>query len=1073
MISPLPTSIRLLLTLALLLPTILPTLPDGLNRPPSASALSSASASTFTSPLPPPTPAPLPATRLTLTLDANPAWAAPGDVVTFTVTATNVGDTPLAGLTLTDALPDGLLYVAGSAAGFIYAPDEKQLTWQPAKVAAGAPITGSFQARAQGLALGDTVTNTVTATAIGLAAPRHAHATVDIVSPRNNEAWATPAQGGLLRSSDDRVLLRVPAGAVAGRTRFTYARVSDAVATPDNVQWVFRLAAQDEQGQMVQSPSSGVIFTYRAMGMELPGVFLYEFDPVAQQWQRVPAHIDRRQRQVSATLPRLGLLAVATAGEESHLQGFLSPGVVGLQPGLLTGDSSFSYPLALPPAAGGATPALALSYSSAAANAMLQQSLNDRLGQASPYGLGWSITGAGAVTRDSEGRYSLEFAGGSYRLEQTAGQWYTIPRSFLQISHDDSERHLGSEPIYLNCSTQQGYADIIAAGTAPWIIRTPDGSTYTFGANIGSDGLPNDFGATPFQWSNPTSISGCANSCSCSSGTLLGKVRMRPYRWNLVNVRQPSGQGWTLSYAHTLARLREDSGYNDQTHLLCETINNNQGPDWRKGHVMDSRLTAVEYGGGLYRVRFGYVNLASVGHRSDMPTGFDWRKTDPGWADWDSQGYSCLEQWIVSDYLAVTDGAAGAGDIIVEGRADTNQPWNPPADVIRRYDLGQSYFHHLALTNIALKDGLGNELPTARLAFTNQRKVDGSSNNAEAIVKIENSYGGQVTLGYERRTCGAAGLPCDNGAPQNGRLVVTNRTTGATAGASQSAQAYEYLGGRYEQPGGNWQFWGFAVVTDTLSTPGSPPQPLRRSETRFNVSDEQLKGKRTQEIIWDLQTGAELARTTETWSSSEGFPRLDEIAKYQNGMPLAKRKFYYDLYYQDRCGAAAQYGNATRIEDYDGVSGAATRTTLHGYCPNTAAWIIDKPAFTNVYTGAIPTPPTAPALSQLAASTWYIYSDEQVNPPASWQHTIGSQGQLRGVRRVLSADASGAQQLGDTRYRHDSFGNLSEEQTYTSYGTATAWASIAGRKTATVYDPTYGAFPLTKSTTPGAAAAPR
>ncbi len=225
MATHLPAWPRLLLTLALLLPTVLPALAPA----PSTSALASAStlAAPFTSPLPPPTPVPTPEARLALTLDASPAWAEPGEVVTFTVTAANTGAAPLAGLTLTDTLPDGLIYVARSAVGFAYSARAKQLTWQPAAVAAGAVITGSFQARVPGLALGATVTKTVTATAAGLSAPVSASAVVDVVSPRNNEVWVTPGQGGLLRSTDDRVLLRVPAGAVTGRVRVSYAPQAD------------------------------------------------------------------------------------------------------------------------------------------------------------------------------------------------------------------------------------------------------------------------------------------------------------------------------------------------------------------------------------------------------------------------------------------------------------------------------------------------------------------------------------------------------------------------------------------------------------------------------------------------------------------------------------------------------------------------------------------------------------------------------------------------------------------------------------------------------------------------------
>ena len=58
-----------------------------------------------------------------------------------------------------------VVYVAESAAGFADEPNAKQLTWQVGDLAMGEVITGTFQARMQGLALGETVINTVTAAA--------------------------------------------------------------------------------------------------------------------------------------------------------------------------------------------------------------------------------------------------------------------------------------------------------------------------------------------------------------------------------------------------------------------------------------------------------------------------------------------------------------------------------------------------------------------------------------------------------------------------------------------------------------------------------------------------------------------------------------------------------------------------------------------------------------------------------------------------------------------------------------------------------------------------------------------
>jgi uncharacterized repeat protein (TIGR01451 family) len=126
---------------------------------------------TLTSPPLTSTPTPTPAqvedetAALALSLTADPPWAAPDEVVTFTVTAANPWRAALPGLVLTDTLPAGLVYVAGSTVGFTDTPKANQLTWPAGELAAGAVITGSFQARVQDLALGETVTNTVTAAA--------------------------------------------------------------------------------------------------------------------------------------------------------------------------------------------------------------------------------------------------------------------------------------------------------------------------------------------------------------------------------------------------------------------------------------------------------------------------------------------------------------------------------------------------------------------------------------------------------------------------------------------------------------------------------------------------------------------------------------------------------------------------------------------------------------------------------------------------------------------------------------------------------------------------------------------
>lgn len=121
-------------------------------------------------------------------------------------------------------------------------------------LAAGQGVTGEFRARVQGLAIGAAVTNTVTVSSPDLPAAVTAAVALDVVPPRANETWATPEQGGILRSTDDRVLLRVPPGAVRGRTRLAYAPQATVPAPLKSLRFAFILKAEDEVGQPVRQP---------------------------------------------------------------------------------------------------------------------------------------------------------------------------------------------------------------------------------------------------------------------------------------------------------------------------------------------------------------------------------------------------------------------------------------------------------------------------------------------------------------------------------------------------------------------------------------------------------------------------------------------------------------------------------------------------------------------------------------------------------------------------------------------------------------------------------------------------
>lgn len=141
----LPVFVVTTLILQSLLPAFSPfTLPVAIaqDAPPIAPTVPWAAPNPFASPLPTPDPTPMPPPELpatpdlTLHLTADPIWAEPGDVVTFTVTAANSNAAPCPGLALIAPLSAGLVNVAQSGS-FHFDLRAKALIWSVGELAAG------------------------------------------------------------------------------------------------------------------------------------------------------------------------------------------------------------------------------------------------------------------------------------------------------------------------------------------------------------------------------------------------------------------------------------------------------------------------------------------------------------------------------------------------------------------------------------------------------------------------------------------------------------------------------------------------------------------------------------------------------------------------------------------------------------------------------------------------------------------------------------------------------------------------------------------------------------------------
>jgi RHS repeat-associated protein/uncharacterized repeat protein (TIGR01451 family) len=904
-----------------------------------------------------------------LVMTAEPFQVLPGGVITYSVAITNVAEVPLTRVVLSDTLPAGVVYVAQSAVGFSYSPRDQRLTWAIDQIEPGQGLHGGFQLRATGLGIGELITNTVSAASAN-AAVVTASAVVEVAPPRQNRVWATPGEGGWLRSEDGRVDLRVSPGAVDRSTEFSYEAGHSVPQPLPGLVVAFELQAYDQTGQPVTRFDRAVRLSIFHRANEFVGASsgqraVFYFDETAGAWVRLSNSVDFTQRRLWVDIDHLTLFAIAEVEQvQDRLKGMLQPHVLGLSTSLWTGASTFAHPLNLPPAPGGNAPNLALTYSSEAVNQMLSATVDSskRYGQAGPFGLGWSLQGAGAITRDNHDRYYLDFPGGSYRLVHSGwgAAWHTEPESFLQITHGTIDSQFGEEFMHGNCRDGEylGKVSLRAQDTPQWTIRTPDGTVYVFGSTVGSSGLPSDYGKTAVHWTgNP--ICPLGNACVASGdGQDCGAAVLRPYRWNLESVQPPVGPGWGFTYASS-SREIEPRGENQ----MCQVIHRNATNAAARSYVINTRLEAVTYNHGRSNAQITYYTPGGPGsHRSDTPEGFSF-----------TNSYDCDQQWIVSDHLV--------DRIEVQARANTSDPWN----TLRIYSTSLCYgsecagttgdLHHAQLTKITERDRLNPTTPNppwVEFGYEAHLTIGGGAWPMIEPMKSATSWlGGSVSVVQQHMGCsaGSTTLACGGAGADKGRVVVAERTVASFPGAVSSRQTYAYTGGNYVNLNPSnpnlplWQFYGFGTVTERFYAPGVST-PIRKTVTLFNQVDEQRKGKIDRVTTYAGENGAELVRTVNAWDlgywtigSNPGqfpFPRLATVEDYALGRPILQKRLDYEPSRQN----GRQFGNVTKVEEVlpltsgTGWQNDPARTTYTWYVPNFNVWtgsgnptyVINKPA---------------------------------------------------------------------------------------------------------------------------------
>ena len=376
------------------------------------------------------TPSPV---SLLLSLAAQPLSVAPSGIITFTVVLTNtLADRGLSGLVVSDTLPLNLAYRPVGESEFSYWEDEHRVQWAIARLAPGATLTGTFQAQVTTAVIGQVITNTVAVgeeeadvqaqamvtltvasppclgsdcTPTPVAAPTEVLPTATPTEapppclgsdctptevpptvtptwtptptatpgPGVDEVWLMPGEGGVLMSADGRVQVEAPPGAVSRRTLLRYVPQPLVGETPAWLTIPFGLEAQDEQGAGVTQFEALVHLTYRfpPSAALTETMRLYQWVDAAGAWQALDSQMDVVGRQLTAELAGVGLFGVGDGPALSYGAQHL-PTVHGFVTDEWSGNSSLSYPLALPPGPGGLGLNLSLSYSSEGVNSIRQ-----------------------------------------------------------------------------------------------------------------------------------------------------------------------------------------------------------------------------------------------------------------------------------------------------------------------------------------------------------------------------------------------------------------------------------------------------------------------------------------------------------------------------------------------------------------------------------------------------------------------------------------------------------------------------------------------------------------------------
>ena len=661
------------------------------------------------------------------------------------------------------------------------------------------------------------------------------------------------------------------------------------------------------------------------------------------------------------------------------------PSIQGFGSNLFTGASTINYPIILPSGPGGTTPTLGFTYSSSSIDDM-------RLGidswkekyrrQAGWLGLGWNLAGLGYIVRDNgpdyntirratnDDRFYLVFPGGSAEIVKKNGEWKTDPNLFLKIEHripHDYDYHV-NKYVY---------------DTAPWKITTPDGTEYYFGNPIDTNYVQN----------------------SATWGYLL-RDDGSPFPINL-DFDQLKNQGKcfgnkkydckafddSLSTAYIVITSYKPDCLDDTSYCDERKASTILPYKWMLRKIVDTHGNTIEF---EYETRVKYVNnYGNIG----------------GWSSIPCSNNRCPNHYIHSivpkrirysnAHITVEFEEEARDDYKIEfwDSLGVQNFWNMrrlkaiyikvDGNLVRKYVLDYDYIWkedekgHSLLKKITHygRDAM-TKLPSYE--FNYDLSGVGFGFNNVVLKTASNGYGGRVEYYYETyepEFCDSAKLCncCGRWGTTRNRVKEKMIFDGMgniykisyIYGESMAYVRKQGDSGReHDQncpgcfPFSGFEFLGYSPVNETIYAMNDPLKIERKTSYYFYQHKESSncfkpdprKGITYKVEVYDNNEKL-MSKTESSYLPDKNceeilhddiyFPHLSQTDVFIDNKHTRTR-YYYDV----DLGYHPYYGNLLRTEFYGDVREQGDEKTIHtGYYPNTNSWIINLPAWINVYNG--------------------------------------------------------------------------------------------------------------------------